>query len=68
MTLRDDDERSLIQRMDDLELSVAQMQKDVFDCLSNTDAIGLRTEILIHRYNAEQSAIENNWSPNIDVK
>lgn len=67
MTLRDDDERTLLERMDDLELAVSSMQKDVFDCLSNTDAIGLRTEILIHRYNVEQSLIENKLGDSINV-
>jgi hypothetical protein len=67
MTIRDDDERTLLERIDDLESAIANMQDQVFASELNIDAIGLRTEILIHRYNAEQSAIENNYGKDTHV-
>jgi hypothetical protein len=67
MTLRDDDERTLLERIDDLESAIANMQDQVFASELNIDAIGLRTEILIHRYNAEQSLIENNYGKDTHV-
>ena len=67
MTIRNDDERTLVERLDDLEDAVANMQQQVFDNELNIDAIGLRTEILIHRYNAEQSLIENNYGKDTHV-
>ena len=67
MTIRNDDERTLVERLDDLEDAVANMQQQVFDNELNIDAIGLRTEILIHRYNAEQSSIENNYGKDTHV-
>jgi len=65
MTLRDDDERTLLERIDDLTLAIENMQEQVFRNEMNISAIDTRTKILIHDYNRQQAIIENDWTPSI---
>ena len=51
MTHRDDDERTLVERVDDLEKTVRNLNYLMLEQNRNIDALDMRSKILIKEYN-----------------